>query len=210
MTNHKTPKVMGIMTAVLLAAASLTVVLTNSHGNELANAYPKQGSGYRHDSIMGDGLKPGQYASGTIASMQNDENGNPTWLVSGHWKSSMSEDKYANGANATHSAKFSAAFDMVMTNGSAQHQHKIYNFTLTNMSMPDMSKNMSATDNNTMVLDGTATVTMRGGPVHDVPITIAVMQGNVISISPDPSAVNNHYGDTPIYGTVNKAIWIMK
>jgi hypothetical protein len=210
MTNQKTPKLMGIMTAVLLAAASLTAVLTTSYGNELANAYPKQGNGYRHDSGMGGGLKPGQYASGTIASMQNDENGNPTWIVSGQWKASMAEDKYANGANATESARFSAAFDMVMTNGSAQHQHKIYNFTLTNMSMPDMSKNMSTPANNTMVLDGTATVTMRGGPVHDVPVTVTVMEDNVISISPDPNAVNNHFGDTPLYGIVKKAIHIMK
>lgn len=211
MADRKTPKIMGIMTAVLLAAASLTAVLSTFHGNELANAYPKQGNGYGHDSgMMNGGLKPGQYASGTIASMQNDENGNPTWLVSGHWKASMTEDKYATGANATESAKFNAAFDMVMTNGSAQHQHRIYNFTLTNMSMPDMTKNMSTPDNSTMVFDGTATVTMRDGPVQDVPVTITVMQGNVISISVDPSMVNNHFGDTPLYGIVKKAIHIMK
>jgi hypothetical protein len=28
-------------------------------------------------------MRPGLYAFGTIASLQNDENGNPTWIVSG-------------------------------------------------------------------------------------------------------------------------------
>jgi hypothetical protein len=213
MVDRNTPKTMGIMIAVLLAAASLTAVLSTLHGNELANACPKQRNGYDHDSNMTKvGLKPGpgQYASGTIASLQSDENGNPTWLVSGHWKASMTEDKYATEANATKSAKFNAAFDMGMTNGSAQHQLRIYNFTLTNMSMPDMSKNMSTPDNSTMVFDGTATVTMRDGPVQDVPVTITVIQGNVISINVDPSMVNNHFGDTPLYGIVKKAIHIMK
>jgi hypothetical protein len=28
-------------------------------------------------------MQPGLYAFGTIASLQNDQNGNPTWIVSG-------------------------------------------------------------------------------------------------------------------------------
>ncbi|MGA7369220.1 MAG: hypothetical protein WBX01_08830 [Nitrososphaeraceae archaeon] len=202
MAIHDIPKGLGIMTGILLLAGSLTAVMSTSEGNGLANAYPKDGQGYRHDFGMMKGmLKPGEYASGTIASMQNDENGNPTWLVSGNWEASMTDGKYATGDNATESAKFIAAFDMAMTNGSAQHQHKIYNFTLANMSMPD---------NSTMVIDGTVTVTMRDGPVQNVPVTVTVMEGNVISISMDPNMVNSHFGDTPIYGIVKKAISIMK
>ncbi|HZD36389.1 MAG TPA: hypothetical protein VE130_14395 [Nitrososphaeraceae archaeon] len=189
---------LGIMTAALLVVGSLTAVISTLEGTGLANAYPKGGEGYRHHWGM---LKPGEYASGTISSIQNDENGNPSWVVSGDWKASMSDGKYMSEPNATNSAKFNAVFDMAMTNGSAQHQHKIYNFTLTNVSIPD---------NNTMVFDGTVTITMRDGPVNDVPITITVMQGNVISISLEPSMINNHFGDTPIYGVVKKAISVMK
>jgi hypothetical protein len=90
---------------------------------------------------------------------------------------------------------------MVMTNGSAMHKHQIYNFTLTNMSMPD---------NTTMIYNGTATITMKDGPVPNVPINATVKEGNVLSIWIDPSKVNNHFGDTPIYGTVVKAIEVKK
>jgi hypothetical protein len=187
----------GIITAALFVLGSLLAIIILG-GNGVANAYPKGGEGYSHGLGM---VKPGQYASGTISSMQNDENGNPSWLVSGNWKTSMTDGKYETVANATESAQFSTVFDMLMTNGSAQHQHKIYNFTLANMSFPD---------NNTMIFDGTVTVTMRDGPVHDVPVTVTVMQGNAVSISLEPSMVNNHFGDTPIFGVVKKAINVMK
>ena len=199
MTNLDIPKGLGIM-AVLLASI---LVLSVTDGNGIAVGYPKEDKGYSHDYGMMKGmLKPGLYAAGTIASMQNDENGNPTWIVSGHWKSSMAKGEAAGtGANVTGSATFKATFDMVMTNGSAQHDHQIYNFTLTDVSIPD---------NSTMVFNGTATITMREGPVEEVPITITVNEGNVISISPDPNMINNHFGDTPIHGIVKKAINIMK
>ena len=43
---------------------------------------------------------------------------------------------------------------------------------------------------------------MREGPVQNVPTTIEIAQDKVIAISPDPSAVENHFGDTPIYGVI--------
>lgn len=221
MTNHNIPKGLGIVTAVLLTIASISVVLLASDENELAIAYPKGERGYGHDyGMMKGASKPGHYASGTLASIQNDENGNPTWLVSGQWKgfiSSMAEDTGTTEANSK-SAKFNAVFDMVMKNGSAQHQHKIYNFTIANMSMPGistdmsmppMSTNMSMPSNVAVQIDGTMTVTMREGPVHDVPVAI-ILQGDVIDISLDPNMTSNHFGDTPIYGMINKLVHIVK
>ena len=32
---------------------------------------------------------PGQYAGGTISSIQNDENGTPAWILSGLWKGAL-------------------------------------------------------------------------------------------------------------------------
>jgi len=211
MTSQNNPKGLGIVTAVLLAAASLIAILSASDGNGLANAYPKGEKGYRHDFGMMKGMwKPGHYASGTIASIQNDENGNPTWLVSGHWNGfvhSMAKAKATTEANVSESAEFNAIFDMVMKNGSAQHQHKIYNFTLTDDTFDSM--NMSWSDNSTVTIDGTATVTMKDGPVHDVPV-IQIVQGDMISISIDPNMTNNHFGDTPIYGIAKKLVNIVK
>src|ERR671918_2497905 len=118
-----------------------------------AIAYPQQKQGYSQHNKM---VQPGLYAFGTIASLQNDENGNPTWIVSGLWKGSLSmnnKTQAGGGANQTTStspttanataatgslpnATFNSKFDMVMTNGSAKHDHRIYDFTLTGISMP--------------------------------------------------------------------------
>jgi hypothetical protein len=179
-----------------------------------AMAYPQQKQGYPHQNKM---MQPGLYALGTIASLQNDENGNPTWIVSGLWEGSLSMDNKTQGvvgnqtttlANATvaatgslPNATFHSKFNMVMTNGSALHDHEIYDFTLADMSMPN---------NSTAVYNGTATITMRQGPVPDVPISIKTMDNNAVSIWVDPTKINNHFGNTPIFGTITKLLKVEK
>lgn len=90
---------------------------------------------------------------------------------------------------------------MVMTNGSALHDHEIYDFKLTNMTMPN---------NTTTVYNGTATITMRQGPVTNVPVSIKSMESNAISIWADPAMINNHFGNTPIFGTIEKLLKVEK
>jgi hypothetical protein len=72
------------------------------------------------------------------------------------------------------------------------HKHRISNFSLTD----------ATTQNTTSTYMGTVTVTMRDGPVADVPVEINVMDNHAISISLDGAKTNNHFGDTPIYGTI--------
>jgi hypothetical protein len=98
-------------------------------------------------------------------------------------------------------AAFDAMFDMVRLNGSAMHKHEIHNFTLTSISMPN---------NKTVVFNGTVTITMKNGPVNGVPVSVRAMDANVISIWIDPTKTDNHFGNTPIYGTITKAVQIMK
>ena len=98
-------------------------------------------------------------------------------------------------------AVFEANFDMVLLNGSALHKHSIYNFTVTDISKVD-DKNYQ--------INGTATVTMKDGPVNNVPLSIKSMNNNVISIWVDPTKVNNHFGNTPIYGVILQDIVIKK
>jgi hypothetical protein len=181
-----------------------------------AIAYPQQKQGYSQNKMI---LQPGLYAFGTIASLQNDENGNPTWIVSGIWKGSLSmgnetqsiEGNQTNttsaATNATSTtdgpanATFNSKFNMVMTNGSAMHDHEIYNFKLASMSNPN---------NITSVFNGTATITMRQGPVESVPVSIKRIDNNVISIWADPTMINNHFGNTPIFGTIEKQLSVKK
>ena len=175
-----------------------------------ALAYPQQKQGYAHHNKMM--MQPGLYAFGTIASLQNDENGNPTWIVSGLWKGSLSMDNKTQGnqsatANATAAtgslpnATFHSKVNMVMTNGSAMHNHEIYDFTLTDMSMPDKT---------TTVYNGTATITMRQGPVPNIQVSIKSVESNVLSIWVDPTKINNHFGNTQIFGTIEKLVTVNK
>lgn len=199
-----------VMGAALLVTTGIVPMIFE--GNQAVIGYQMDKRGDHGYGMM----KPGQYAGGTIASIQNDEGRNPAWILSGYWKASLTEGsgEYGNQmsppSNSTSAmeqdmsnkvAKFGASIDMVRTNGSALHQHKIDNFTLTGISMPN---------NTTMIYNGTVTITMREGPVQDVPISATVMDGNVISLWLDPSMIDNHFGDTPIYGIVTKAVYIMK
>ena len=187
----------------LLFIASAALLVSGAIQNSvMANQYSQQKQGYsHHDKMM---VKPGSYAFGTIASLQNDENGNPIWIVSGLYKGSLSMNNKTQDGAATGSlpnVSLNSKFNMVMTNGSAMHDHRIYNFTLTDMSMPN---------NSTTVFNGTATITMRQGPVHDVPLSIKAMENNAVSIWVDPTKIQNHFGNTPIFGTIEKLIEVEK
>jgi hypothetical protein len=206
--------------SVLFIASAAILLLGAMQSSAMAYPYSqqKQGGYSHHGKMM---MKPGLYAFGTIASLQNDENGNPTWIVSGLWKGSLSmnnKTQAGGGANQTTStspttanataatgslpnATFNSKFDMVMTNGSAKHDHRICDFTLTGISMPN---------NSTTVYNGTATITMRQGPVPDVPVSIKTMDNNAVSMWVDPTKVNNHFGNTPIFGTIQKLLKVEK
>lgn len=205
---------------ILITVSAAILVLGAIQNSAIAYPYSQQKQGYSHQNKMT--MQPGVYAFGTIASLQNDENGNPTWIVSGHWKGSLSMDNKTQGgednqttgtatttsANASATATgnlpnatFNSKFNMVMTNGTALHDHEIYDFRLTDMAMPN---------NSTMIYNGTATVTMRQGPVPNVPISVKSMESNVISIWADPTKINNHFGNTPLFGTIEKLIIVEK
>ena len=48
--------------------------------------------------------------------------------------------------------------------------------------------------------NGTATVTLKKGPVSDVPISIKLMGPRAMSLWIDPTKTEGHFGNTPIYG----------
>jgi hypothetical protein len=161
--------------------------------------------------------QPGEYSSGTIASIQNDQDGMPTWLLSGAWQGAIinineQQSKVDKSDSSTStiddnsdmslpSALFEANFDMVMLNGSSLHQHSIYNFTLS-----DISK----TNDKNSIVNGTATISMMDNPINDVPISIKTLNNNVISIWTDQSKINDHFGNTPIYGQIVQDVIIKK
>jgi hypothetical protein len=142
------------------------------------------------------------FTFGPVASIQNNETGQPAWLVVGYWRGNLlsfnqtatvSDSPNSQGnASSLEGAVFSANLRMIMLNGSSPHTHVITNFRLSNVSF---------NDNGTMTLTGSSTVSMPEAPIVDVPTTIKV-SGQVISIFPDPSSVDGHFGNTPIYAAI--------
>jgi hypothetical protein len=135
-----------------------------------------------------------------ISSIQNDESDKPGWIITGHWKGNLLRDLSSNASQATENATspfegspFDTQVEMVRLNGTAEHTHTITNFVITNVSKPD---------NMTKIFNGTSTASLREGPVTDIPTAIEIIGDKVISIWLDPSTIDNHYGNTPVYGIV--------
>ena len=133
----------------------------------------------------------GNFSFGPIASIQNNETGQPAWIVVGTWRGNLlsfnettvtaiptnaTTQNNTNG-NTSSLAVFNADFRMVMLNGSAPHTHVATNFILSNV---------SSNENGTRTYTGTSTVSLREGPLAGVPTTIKV-SGEVISIFPSRS-----------------------
>lgn len=179
---------MRIRTVIPVIAASLALL-----GGMLVLASPALAYlGTTSSGMMGDNMSMMWFGDegkmfGIISSLQNNETGEPGWMVTGHW---MMTNKTEDGS--TNITDFYAGFHMIMLDGTAGHTHEIYDFAQDSDSVTD----------NTTTITGTSTVTMREDPVEDVPTEITISNGKVIAISLDPEALDNHFGDTPIYGMV--------
>ena len=133
-------------------------------------------------------------ASGSIASLQNDQSGKPEWILSGRWSMKMISVQ-SPPPPSTSTVAFNSSFGMVKLDGSGKHSHKISNFKLIGSPI---------SNNKTITFNGTGTISMKDGPHNDVPISIKIIDKGAIIISMDPAQVTNHFGNTPIYGNVVK------
>jgi len=86
------------------------------------------------------------------------------------------------------SPTITSRFSMAKEDGSAMHKHTINEFKLTG--------NPSKTSTGT-TYDGAATITMKDGPVSNVPVSITLSDNGNFSIMVDPRATKDHFGSTP-------------
>ena len=139
----------------------------------------------------GNMMMEGAMAKGQIASIQHGISGEPEWIQSGIWVIRM----LSPSSGSDHpTAWLIARFAMVKPDGTAMHSHNIYNFK---------ASEMTQEGNSTKVLNGTATVTMKDGPVSDVPITVKVFNNAVIGFWIGPDKVDGHFGTGPVYGILS-------
>lgn len=132
-------------------------------------------------SVYGGGSNDA--VKGALTSLQNNENNIPTWIVSGVFR--------MDNLNTT-SPILNATFYMMKTDGTSPHTHTISDFKL----VGDPVVNDNAT-----IFNGTSTITMKDGPVNDVPINVRLIDDSAVSIWVDPSKTDKHFGNTVIYGT---------
>ena len=122
--------------------------------------------------------------SGSLTSLQNDAStGKTNWIIGGVYK--------MNNIN-TANPMFNATFYMMKTDGTASHKHTVSDFKM---------NGKPAVVNNSTMFNGTSTVTMKEGPVKDVPTSIKFTDGSAVSLWFDPSKTKSHFGNTVIYGT---------
>ena len=122
--------------------------------------------------------------SGSLTSLQNDATtGKTNWIIGGVYK--------MNNIN-TANPMFNATFYMMKTDSTAPHKRTVSDFNIS-------GKPVVA--NNSTMFNGTSTVTMKEGPVKDVPTSIKFTDGSAVSLWFDPSKTKSHFGNTVIYGT---------
>jgi hypothetical protein len=184
LNKHPSRKFVFLFTTMLVVTGSITVATVSLNiGQATSNNWQDQ-----------KGL-----VFGAISSIQNNNQGKPGWILSGHWFTNII-NKTKDSFNQTNPAKFDSWFYMSMLDGSAMHKHTISNFTLTDIS----------SQGNTTSYKGTVTITLKEGPVKEVPIEIKVMNNHVVTLSLDPTKTNKHFGDTPIYGIIPARADVMK
>jgi hypothetical protein len=156
-----------------------------------------------------------EHVGGPIASLQTDSG--KTWVTSGKWDlQSAPSNASANSKNVN----FNATIDMRGTDNSGERRHKISAFILTNNSV------ITGDEGSVLTFNGTATIKTPSGLFTEVPISIKLMdsgqvflstnpqsgvvepkwipKGGIISLTIDGQKINEHFGSSPVYGTVRK------
>lgn len=126
------------------------------------------------------------FIKGGITSLQSDPSNNTTtWILGGVYRMENLRSE---------APTFNASFYMVKTDGNSSHSHDIYDLVLNTPVIDNTTSNLTH-------INGTTTVTMKDWPITNVPTNITILGDSAISIWIDPSKVNNHFGNSPVYGT---------
>jgi hypothetical protein len=128
----------------------------------------------------------GDYLFGRAIGIVEDENGKPLWIISGTWKTNLSNQSQV-GDNST---VLDASYEMIKTDGTSRHTHTLTNYILTDVS----------SQNNSTIFNGTGTISMPEGPITGVPVNIQVLNNTLGVVFIGPDKIDNHFGTKPIYG----------
>src|SRR5687767_4546002 len=122
-----------------LYAMDSAAVIAGISADAAALAYPSESRrfGMMHlnvtetSGVDGDmwGMMNGNHSGnmGMITGTSNDAEGNPAWLLAGHWKIGYASNASAIGSETADGnvTEFDATIHMVLFNGSAMHEHEL-------------------------------------------------------------------------------------
>lgn len=128
----------------------------------------------------------GDYLYGRSVGIVENENGEPLWIISGTWRTNLSNQTQSDD----NSTVFNANFEMIKTDGTSRHTHTLTNYILTDVS----------SQNNSTIFNGTGTISMPEGPITEVPVNIQVLNNTLGVVFIGPDKIDSHFGTNPIYG----------
>jgi hypothetical protein len=189
------PKVTIIITILFLCATIMVILFNNDNRTILQESSGqiccKNIQSNVKNNAMLNGTMQLTSAKGYVVSLQENKGANFTWIAFGKWNASRINPNQTS---------FDAKFNMIKDDSSESHKYRITNFTLTDSSSNPVS----------ITFNGTANIRLDSTVLHDVPISLRIMdtggEQQTIKIWINPLAVQNHFGDTPIYGTVSKLV----
>ena len=134
---------------------------------------------------------------GTIVSIQNNDSGTQSWIISGRWKIIETP---ATGANtSTKNTGFSANLTMIKIDGTGSHRHRLTDFKLSDLHFKNGIYTLSGKV--TLITQGKAEPGSENQLIIGIPVKIQIINFRSITIDIDKK-VNNHFGNLPIYGIV--------
>ena len=172
------------------AKGAVTLMLSFMLVAAVFSATAGNGLAYGQDDSNDEQATTPSLLRGQVSSVQMGENGEPEWIQSGIWVMRISPTDDPDAPNVNLISRMA----MVMVNGSAMHSHNIYGFELESHTV----------NNATNTYEGTATVTMREGPVSGVPVAVEILNDSVIAMTIGPDEVESHFGTGPVYGTLSE------
>ena len=205
--SFSTFRLSGIISSMITSKNNNQSSLTNSPRNCILSFSCGLKTTTSNNNPSG-GMQAANQQQANINSSASNSISNSSYILAGRWEMDVT-----NG-NVEY---FIADFIMGLKDGTNMHVHSIENLkdivvipssgTISGSPFSPGSVpgkiTLTSANNYSLSLYGSADISVDGNfQWKDVPITINILNGNVISIFPYPSYTNNHFSGSSIYGVV--------
>jgi hypothetical protein len=196
-------------TVMALSLITITTVITiaaSSRFDNMALAQTQGSNNTANNSTTAATNIDTLRAKGQISSLASDvlagrpsANSSEMWVLGGDWEFGVAKGNLTN-----------LAVDITMSkiDGTGTHHHTIESLrNVTGAVSPSRSEQIALTNGNYTDFKGIADITTNGEiKWKDVPITVHLANGNIVSFNIDPSKTEDHFKGLPVFGTVDSII----